>query len=153
MLSGVVLAMSDIPLELIDRHGLRRRVHDRGGEHELQFHFADAERLLPVRRDGRLEFLRWRNRRGESSSLPCTAWTQVETVEKGGWGEGGVEPVVIPASMGLDKGVWFGISQGIRALLSLDERGVPLTENHFFSQSIRVMARSRLVFGWPSHHP
>jgi hypothetical protein len=125
MLSGVALLMSDIPLELIDRHGLRRRVHDRGGEHELQFHFADAERLLPVRRDGRLEFLRWGNRRGESAQLPCTAWTQTDTVEKGGWGERGAEPVVIPASIGLDKGIWFCISQGIRGLLVHDEGGRP----------------------------
>jgi hypothetical protein len=27
--------------------------------------------------------------------------------------------------MGLDKGVWFGIGQGIRGLLAHDERGVP----------------------------
>jgi len=65
--------------------------------------------LLPVRRDGRLEFLRWGNRRGESARLPCTAWTQTDTVEGGGWGESGIEPVLIPASMGLDKGIWYPI--------------------------------------------
>jgi hypothetical protein len=90
----------------------------------VQFLFAEGERLLPVWRDGRLEVLRWGNRRGESAQLPCTAWTQMETVEDGGWGECGVEPVVIPASMGLDKGVWFCISQGIRGVVH-DERGMP----------------------------
>jgi hypothetical protein len=58
----------------------------------VQFLFADAERLLPVWHDGRLEVLRGGNRRGESAHLPCTAWTQMDTVESGGWGESGVEP-------------------------------------------------------------
>jgi hypothetical protein len=31
MLSRVALALSDLPLELIDRHGLGRRIHDQGG--------------------------------------------------------------------------------------------------------------------------
>jgi hypothetical protein len=46
-------------------------------------------------------------------------------VEGDGWSGHLVEPVIIPASMGLDKGVWFGISQGIRGLVVHDERGVP----------------------------
>ncbi len=125
MLSGVALTLSGLPLELIDRHGLGRRIHERGGEREVQFLFADAERQLPVWRDGRLEILRWGNRRGESAHLPCTAWTQTGTVEGGGWGECGVEPVVIPATMGLDKGIWYRIRQGIRGLLVHDEGGIP----------------------------
>jgi hypothetical protein len=125
MLAGTALALCELPLELIARHGLERRICDRGGEREVQFLFADAERLLPVWRDGRLEVLCWGNRRGESAQLPCTAWTQTDTVESGGWGERGVEPVVIPASMGLDKGVWYRIRQGIRGLLAHDEDGKP----------------------------
>jgi hypothetical protein len=109
MLSGVAMALSNLPLETVSRHGLGRRVCDRGGEREVQFLFADADRLLPAWRDGRLEFHRWGNRRGESAQLPCTAWTQRETVEDGGWGGRTVEPVVIPATMGLDKGVWYWI--------------------------------------------
>jgi AspT/YidE/YbjL antiporter-like protein len=42
-----------------------------------------------------------------SSSASATAWTQIETVEGGRWGECQAEPVVSPALMGLDKGVWF----------------------------------------------
>jgi hypothetical protein len=125
MLSGIALALSELPLELIARHGLERRVCDRGGEREVQFLFADAERLLPIWRNGRLEILRWGNRRGESVHLPCTAWTQRETVESDGWGGCRVEPVVIPATMGLDKGVWYRIRQGIRGLLVHDEGGRP----------------------------
>jgi hypothetical protein len=125
MLSGVAIALSEIPLGLIDRHGLRRCIYDRGGEHELQFLFADADRLLPVWRDGRLEILRWGNRRGESPRLPCTAWIQRETVKGDGWGGRAVEPVVIPATMGLDKGIWYHLRQGIRGVVVQDKRGCP----------------------------
>jgi hypothetical protein len=125
MLSGTALALSEMPVELIVRHGLERRMCDRGGEREVQFLFADSERLLPVWRNGRLEVLRWGNRRGESARLPCTAWTQRGTIDSGGWGECGVEPVVIPATMGLDKGVWYRIRQGIHGLVAADERGQP----------------------------
>jgi hypothetical protein len=126
MLSGLALALRELPLEMIDRYGRSRRICDRGGEREVQFLFADAERLLPGWRGGRREVLRWGNRRGESARLPCTAWTQADTVEKGGWRESGVERVVIPATMGLDKGVWYRVRQGIRGLLARDEDGRPL---------------------------
>jgi hypothetical protein len=86
---------------------------------------STAERVLPVWRNGRLEILRWGNRRGESVLLLCTAWTQLDTVQGGGWSERGIKLVVIPATMGLDKGVWYRIHQGIRGLVVLDERGGP----------------------------
>jgi hypothetical protein len=125
MFAGVALALSELPVELIERHGLGRRIHDRGGEREVQFLFADAERLLPVWRNGQLQVLHWGNRRGESRHLPCTAWTQRDTIESGGWGERTIEPVIIPATMGVDKGVWYRIRQGIRGLVVHDERGCP----------------------------
>jgi hypothetical protein len=58
MLSGVALALSELPSELIARHALGRRIHDRSGEREVQFLFADAERLLPVWLNGQLQVLR-----------------------------------------------------------------------------------------------
>ena len=125
MLSGTALAISELPVVLIERHNLARRIFDRGGEREVQFLFADAERLLPVWRNGQLQILRWGNRRGESAHLPCTAWTQLDTIENGGWGQGNVESVIIPATMGLDKGVWSRIRQGIMGLVVQDERGCP----------------------------
>ena len=125
MVSGVALALSELPLELIEQRGLARRVHDRGGEREVRFLFAAADRLLPVWCNGRLQVLRWGNRRGESPHLPCTAWTRLGTVEGGGWGDRQVEPVVIPATMGLDGRVWYRVRQGIRGLLFGDERDRP----------------------------
>ena len=45
--------------------------------------------------------------------------------EDGGWGDRLVESVMIPATMGLDRGVWYRIRQGIRGLVVQDERGCP----------------------------
>jgi hypothetical protein len=149
MLSGIALALSELPSELIARHALGRLIHDRGGEREVQFLFADAERLLPVWRNGQLQVLRWGNRRGESPRLPCTAWTQVGTVESGGGGDRRVETVVIPATVGLDNGVWYRIRQGIRGVVVLDERGCPrvyvLSEpsTHYYQVMVRREACSR----------
>src|SRR5262249_19350764 len=95
MFAGVSVALGELPVELIERHGLRRCVHDRGGEPELRFLLADAERVLPVWLDGQLQIVRWGNRRGQSRGLPCTAWTWLATVEAGAWAALGGEPVVL----------------------------------------------------------
>ena len=144
MFAGVALAYSAVPTELIERHRLRGRTHDRGGEPEVQFLLGDAERELPVWLEGRLQIVRWGNRRGQSAGLPCTAWTWLSTVEAGRWAEWAAEPVVIPAAMGLDKGVWYQVREGVRGVAVRDEHGRPvvyvLVEPA--SQYYRVMTRS-----------
>ena len=122
MFSGVALAASEVPEELVERHGLGRRVYARGGEREVRFLLGDAERMLPVWLDGQLRIVRWGTRRGQSRGLPCTAWSWRATVEKGGWGQH-VEPVVIPATMGLDRGVWFHVAEGVRGIVVRDDCG------------------------------
>jgi len=145
LFAGVALALSDLPSELVEAHGLRRRVHDRGGEAEVRFLLRDGERVLPVWLGGRLQVVRWGNRRGQSRALPCTAWTRAETVAAGAWAAFGAEPVVVPATMGLDGGVWFSVREGVRAVAARDERGAaavyPLVEpaSHYY----RVMTRSQ----------
>ena len=123
MCAGIALAWSELPTELIGRHRLARRAHERGGEREVQFLFRDRDPRLPVWRDGQLLIVRWGNGRGRSRFLPRTGWTWKETVESGGWRGTGAVPVEIPATLGLDRGVWFRIRRGIRGLLVPDERG------------------------------
>jgi hypothetical protein len=131
-------------VELIEQHGLQRRVHDRGGEPEVRFLLADRERVLPVWLDGRLQIARWGNRRGQSPGLPCTAWARLATLEAGGWAELGAAEVVIPAALGLDRGVWFQIREGVRGLAVSDEHGRPVVyvlcepASHYYA----VMTRS-----------
>src|SRR5437870_14958 len=107
MFSGVALALSELPLELMQQHALARRLHDRGGELEVQFLYRDGERVLPAWIDGQLIITPWGKRRGESRLLPCTGWTWQSTVASGYWNELGATAAIIPATMGLDKGVWY----------------------------------------------
>lgn len=123
MCAGIALAWSELPTELIARHGLQRRVHERGGELEVRFLYREHRPRLPIWRDGRMQIVRWGNRHGESRVLPRTGWTWLKTIEEGGWQ--GLDGVVvdIPATLALEKGVWFRVHEGARGLLVPDERG------------------------------
>jgi hypothetical protein len=94
---------------------------------------------------GRLQLVRWGCRREESRRLPCTGWTWLATVAAGGWLPWEPVPVDIPATMGLDNGIWYRIRQGIRGLLVHDEQGTPTVylicepSSHYY----RVMTRSQ----------
>jgi hypothetical protein len=123
VLTAIALPGHALPLSLIERHGLERLTHERGGEKELQFHFGIAVPQLPVWHDGQLRIVRWGCRRGESRVLPIGGWTKQTTVESGYWSQAGAELVDIPASLGLDNGVWYAARQGMRGLVVPDEWG------------------------------
>jgi hypothetical protein len=76
-----------------------------------------------VRRAAPGRALRWGNGRGETPFLPRTGWTWRSTVQDGYWRIVDPIPVDIPATLGLERGVWFRIRSGIRGLLVPDERG------------------------------
>ena len=95
------------------RHGLTHRVYERLGVLEVQFLAPDADQRLPGLFLGELLILHWGNRQGESASLPCTLWTQLATVEAGGWASANVVEVVIPVSLALDNGIWVPVIGGI----------------------------------------
>ena len=97
---------SEHPLAFIEQHGPAKRVHDRDGQKERRFLHRDAERVLPLGYEGRLRLARW------------GGW-----VEEGKWAAREPEPVEIPATMGLEGGVWFKIQQGIRGVLVKDDGG------------------------------
>jgi hypothetical protein len=119
-------------------------VHDRGGEQEFRFLLQERERVLPVWLDGQLRIVRWGNRRGQRRTLPFTAWSWITTLESGGWAQWEPQPVVIPATMCIDNGVWFHVSQGVRGIAVRDERGCPVVyvlvepSTHYY----QVMTRS-----------
>jgi hypothetical protein len=144
MCAGVALAASELPLEMLQAPAMQARLFARGGEQEVRFYFRDTQRLLPIMHDGALRFVRWGARRSESRVLPATGWTWQASVENGQWGQSGVEPVTIAATMGFEKGIWFRIREGIQGLLVRDERGVETAyivcelASHYF----HVMTRS-----------
>ncbi len=46
--TAIALACSELPLALIDEHGLAERTHERGGEKEVRFYWQANPTLLPV---------------------------------------------------------------------------------------------------------
>jgi hypothetical protein len=143
MCVGIALAWSELPTELIGRHGLDRLAHERGGEREVQFLYRDRRPRLPVWRDGRLQIVRWGNGRGQSRFLPRTGWTWEETILEGGWRNSRAIPVDIPATLALERGVWYRVREGLRGLLVPDERGIAVAyvicepASHYY----RIMTR------------
>jgi hypothetical protein len=144
MCAGIALAWSELPTELIAHHGLWLRLHNRGGEPEVRFLYRDPDPVLPVWHQGRLTIVRWGNARGHSRFLPRTGWTWMDTLEQGGWQSCEPIRVDIPATLGLEKGVWFRVRQGLRAILVRDERQRPVVyllcepATHYY----QVMTRS-----------
>ena len=105
MCLGIALAGSELPTELVGRHGLHRRLVLRGGRPEYRFLYRHRVPRPPVWRDGRLQVVRGGNGRGQSRSLPRTAWTWLETIREGGWRGSGAVLVEIPTTYGPGRGV------------------------------------------------
>jgi hypothetical protein len=124
MCTAIALTPSEIPVALVRRHRLAERVHEREGRQEFQFHWWQVPTLLPVRRDGRLDILPWGSklRRGP---LPYGGWISLEHIAEGVTAGAQPEEVVIPANLGLQKGTWFVINEGIRGV-AIDTRGGPV---------------------------
>jgi hypothetical protein len=117
MCTAIALALSELPVELVESHDLSARVHDRGGEREVRFYWQAVPTLLPVWWDGRLQIVKWGNRDRAERKLPTSGWTSRETIEEGKWSALAPEPVGIPATYGLMNGVWFRVKQGMKGLL------------------------------------
>jgi hypothetical protein len=123
MCNGVAVAVGELPEEFLEQHGLRPRVHRRGGEPEVRFWYRDSRRCLQVLHEGQLKLARWGVRRTESKVLPPTGWTWLESLENGKWNEAGASEAVIVASSAYERGVWFRVIEGIRGVLVKDEEG------------------------------
>jgi hypothetical protein len=122
MCMGIALPIDELPEELV--RGQRRRLvlREPGGARELRFLYRDSRAVLPAWYGERLGIYPWGNR-DKRSSLPRTGWCRMEELEEGLWRHLRPEPVDIPAALGLDRGVWFLIVEGIRGILVRDEKG------------------------------
>jgi hypothetical protein len=114
-MDGIALPLSELPLELIDRHRLSKLIYERGGEKELRFHRQVRHAILPVRHEGQLMIVPWGCRAG---TLPRSGYTWLSTVEAGGWAMYAAQEIEIPAIAGLQNGVWYRIQQGVKGLLA-----------------------------------
>jgi hypothetical protein len=144
MCTGVALALRELPEKLVVQHRLADCVHDRGGEQEVRFLYRHSLPRLPVWREGQLQVVRWGNGQRRSRSLPATRWTRLAAVESGEWQGFRPEFVDIPASAGLENGIWYKVRRGMRGLLVCDERYAPVVyvlcepASHYY----QVMTRS-----------
>jgi hypothetical protein len=124
MCLAVALLRSDIPEPIVERHALQDRVYNRGGTEEVRFDWRREDAVLPVIDGGVLRIVAWGSK-SRKGPLPPTGWTWLETVESGGWTWATPEPVVVPAVYGFEKGIWFKITEGIRAILVTGPDGTP----------------------------
>jgi hypothetical protein len=126
MCSGIAISGPDLPVSLIEQHALQNRevVRQEGAEREFRFLYRDPYPLLPAWRGEQLCIFTWGNR-SRRSRLPRTGCVRLEDLEAGYWNPLHPEEVDIPASFGLDKGVWFQVREGIRGVLVLDEQDHP----------------------------
>jgi hypothetical protein len=124
MCAGIALPIDELPEALV-RHQRRRLVLRAPGEsRELRFLYRDPNPELPAWYGDRLSIYPWGNR-DKTSVLPRTGWCRMEILQQGLWRHLHPEPVEIPAALGLERGVWFLIADGIRGVLVRDERARP----------------------------
>jgi hypothetical protein len=129
MCRALAILKNRINLELIEEYNLRSHVRQRSdaAEEEIVFDFADRshEPRLPVLHDGQMLIYDWGNRGGRVPKLPKTGWCRQESLQAGTWRWLEPEPVVIPAQFGLEKGVWFSITDGVKGVVVLDQQKHP----------------------------
>ncbi|MFM2308708.1 MAG: hypothetical protein RLY87_828 [Chloroflexota bacterium] len=78
--------------------------------------YWSGEPILPVVVDGALSLCAWGNR-NETRDYPASGWAKRESYEAGIWTKYQPTLVMIPLIAGYEKGVWFGIDQGVRGLV------------------------------------
>jgi hypothetical protein len=116
MCSGIALAYSDIPLEMVE--GLSPLVHERGGEKEFRFLYRMRNPKLPVWVEGRLQIVQWGiPGSGVEPGRGCVWQDAVESVLAS------AVKVDVPATLGCSNGIWFRITQGVRGALIREELG------------------------------
>ena len=121
MCKGISTLKARLRQELFEQYELASRITMRGEQHELHFMYTDPIVQLPVMHDGQVVIYEWGNRGNKESKLPRTGWCKIESLEAGKWRYLHPEPVEIPADFGLEKGVWFPITQGMRGVVVEDE--------------------------------
>jgi hypothetical protein len=125
MCFGIAIPIDALPEELVLKHQDRVVLREPNASRELRFLFRDPRAELPAWYGNQLAIYPWGNRDDAASRLPRTGWCRQESLESGLWRRLQPEPVEIPAALGLEKGVWFQITEGIRGILVHDATGRP----------------------------
>ncbi len=83
---------------------------------EVQSFFWSIRPILPAKVSGAVHLFDWGNRE-KTVDLPRTGWARIESYAGGYWNHLKPREVVIPASRGYEKKVWFNIAEGIHGIL------------------------------------
>jgi len=116
MFQGLALNRCDLSDALIEQHRLMSRVTLRSasGNGEIHFLHRARPRLIPAWYQGELCVLPW----GCSvSGFPRDGMIERDSIAEGKWQSIPFEHVVIPATLGLDRGVWYQIREGIQGVI------------------------------------
>ena len=124
-MTGIALPLYDLPAGLLKHPVVAGRVHRRGDQEEVQFHWWHDPHVLPVRLCGQVRLLRWGSKARKGTALPFGGWVAEDHIAAGALAAARPEPVVIPASLGHDRGTWFVINEGVRGVVVYD-RGEPV---------------------------
>lgn len=126
-MDGISLSWRHLPESLIERHGLqgRRYCRGEGSDPEYQFLFRGRSPVLPVWYGDELRIFNWATP-NRHSPLPRRHVIGHEVLHAGDWRELEPEEVEIPATFGLDKGIWYRVTQGVQGVLVRDGDGTPI---------------------------
>jgi len=122
-MTGLSLPLCDLPSALHAVPEARTRLYDRHGLTEVRFLWQHGPTLLPVRWCGSVRLFCWGCQKRTGTALPYGGWVSEDRVRAGVFHA--PEAVVIPAHVGYEAGVWFGINEGVRGVL-VEERGEPV---------------------------
>jgi hypothetical protein len=119
MCTGIAIAVSELPVDLVSDWRVKNRIYQRGQLEEVQFHWWQMPTLIPVQLDGQLQLMPWGNK-NKRSPLPFGGWISRDDLELGLLQNIHAEDVLIPANLGQHRGTWFLIIEGIRGILIRD---------------------------------
>jgi hypothetical protein len=122
-MTGIALPLYDLPASLLDTHAVQARRYVREGREEVQFHWWQQPPLLPVRLCGEVRLVRWGSKQRRATRLPFGGWVSEDQLSAGAFAAARPEPVVIPAALGHDAGMWFVIDRGVRGVVVRDGTG------------------------------
>lgn len=122
-MTGIALPLYELPAALLDTFEVRDRIHLREERKEVQFHWWHDPPVLPVRLCGQIRLVRWGSKQRRATRLPFGGWVSEDQLTAGAFAAARPEPVVIPAALGHDAGMWYVIDQGVRGVLVRDGAG------------------------------
>lgn len=126
-MDGVSLSWRLLPETIIERHGLKDRMIRRTDKADPEYQFLYRQRgaMLPVWYGDELRIFNWGSP-ARSSPLPRCRVIGHEDLHAGIFQQLQPEAVEIPATFGLDRGIWYPVKEGIQGVMVREQDGSPV---------------------------